>query len=382
MGKPKRSSRSVDSDVLRQLKDAGAESELLDLRLAYMELEGIARYLRKLVGRERVHPHMLPTQASGRWSTTGPPLVNFPAHAEDDCDRCALVKAGALEAPMDGWCPRAVREVILPDPDWYSIHFDLNAIEGRFGAADAHDEEELDAYRKNEDVHTVLGAVPMFGLPTPPLRTKALHTAPEGAAWRDSLVPPWGGSDDRRRHLAKTLKYATLYGKDHKGAGTAKGVEKLRNADGSKMTKAQVETFAKQYLKAKPILTRHKGRRFEEYARTNVSYTFRGRRRRLFGDAWTRAKEGWSHRLQGAVPDIMNDYIIQIAREFPEGYIVLNSHDGLTWSMPYVDRPRLNEVLARMRQIVERDWDYEGTLLPVSADWEILWPDGTKEKVK
>jgi DNA polymerase I-like protein with 3'-5' exonuclease and polymerase domains len=357
---------------------------MLDLRLAFMELEGIARYLRKLVGRERVHPHMLPTQASGRWSTTNPPLVNFPAHAEDDCDRCARVKLGELPVPEGGWCPRAVREVILPDAGWYSIHFDLNAIEGRFGAADAHDEEELDAYRKNEDVHTALGAVPMFGLPAPPIRTKALHTStsPECIAWRDGLIPPWGGSEDRRRHLAKTLKYATLYGKDHKGAGTAKGVEKLRNSDGSKMTKAQVEAFAKVYLRSKPILTRHKMRRFEEYARANVSYTFRGRRRRLFGDAWTRAKEGWSHRLQGAVPDIMNDYIIQIAALFPEGYIVLNSHDGLTWSMPFVSRERINEVVQAMRKVVERDWEYEGVSLPVAADWEILYPDGTKEKVK
>jgi DNA polymerase I-like protein with 3'-5' exonuclease and polymerase domains len=375
MPKPKRSARSVDSDVLRQLKDLGAESVLLDLRLEYMELEGIARYLRKLVGRERVHPHMLPTQASGRWSTTSPPLVNFPAHAEDDCDRCQDLKARG--EPLPHWCPRAVREVILPDEGWYFVHYDLNAIEGRFGAADAHDEEELDAYRKNEDVHTVLGAAPMFGMPAPPIRTKGLHTAsdPASVAWREAWIPPWSGSEDRRRHLAKTLKYATLYGKDHRGAATAKGVEKLR------LTKAEVERFAKVYLKVRSVLTAHKARRFEEYARTNVSYTFRGRRRRLFGDAWTRAKEGWSHRLQGAVPDIMNDYIIQVANAFPEGYIVLNSHDGLTWAMPGT-REQALQTVQTMKRIVERDWDYEGVSLPVAADWEIIYPDGTKEKVK
>jgi hypothetical protein len=372
MPRPKRSARSVEGDTLRQLKDAGAESDILDLRLEFMELEGIARYVRKLVGRARVHPHMLPTQANGRWSTTGPPLVNFPAHAEDDCDRCKDLKERG--EPLPDWCPRAVREVILPDPDWYFVHFDLNAIEGRFAAADARDEEELDAYRKNEDVHTVLGAVPMFGLPAPPLRTKALHTDPSCAAWREALTPPWGGGEDRRRHLAKTLKYATLYGKDHKGASTAKGVEKL------KLTKAEVDRFAKLYLQGRPVLTAHKTRRFEEYARTNVAYTFRGRRRRLFGDAWTRAKEGWSQRISGAVPDIMNDYIIQVAKLFPEGHIVLNSHDGLTWAMPAA-RP-WEEVVQTMRGVVERDWDYEGIKLPVAADWEVIFPDGTKRKLK
>lgn len=378
----KKPARSVDSDVLRQLKDAGAESELLDLRLAFMELEGIARYLRKLVGRARVHPHMLPTQASGRWSTTNPPLVNFPAHAEEECDRCVALKERG--EPLPEWCPRAVREVILPDEGWWWFHFDLNAIEGRWGAADAGDEEELDAYRKNEDVHTVLGAVPMFGMSPPPIRTKAIHTSddPDSVAWRRAWSPPWGGIEDRRRHLAKTLKYATLYGKDHRGAGTAKGVEKLKNSDGSKMTKSDVERFAKIYLKARPVLTRHKARRFEEYARTCVSYTFRGRRRRLFGDAWVRAKEGWSHRLQGAVPDVMNDYIIQIAREFPEGYIILNSHDGLTWAMPFVSQERVNEVVAWVRQIVERDWNYDGRMVPVAADWEIIWPSGRKDRLK
>lgn len=383
MPRPKRSPRSVEGEVLRQLKEAGAESELLDFRLEYMEYEGIARYLRGMVGRGRVHPRMLPTQASGRWSTQDPPLVNFPAHAKDDCDRCQRVRRGEIEAPKDGWCPRAVREVILPDPGYYFIHFDLNAIEGRFGAADARDEEELDAYRKNEDVHTVLGAAPMFGMPAPPIRTKALHTStdPLCIAWRESWTPPWSGEADRRRHLAKTLKYATLYGKDHKGAASAKGVEKLTNPDGTKMTKAQVESFAKMYLKARPLLTRHKTRRFEEYARANVSYTFRGRRRRLFGDAWTRAKEGWSHRLQGAVPDIMNEYIITFARIFPEdSWLILNSHDGVTWCFP--DRLPAKETLATMRGIVERVWEYEGIPLPVDADWDIIFSDGTKKRPK
>lgn len=367
---PKRAAKdSVEGDILRQLKAAGAESMILDLRLEFMELEGIARYLRALVGKERIHPRMAPTQASGRWSTAQPPRGNFPAHSEEDCDRCK-----AKEPLIDGWCPRDVRATCLPDPGAYWVKFDLDAIEGRFAVAYAKDEEELQAYRWGWDVHTILGACPMFHMPLPPLLTKACHEDPSCQEWRDSWTPPWTGGDDRRRHLAKTLKYATQFSKDYKGAGEAKGVEKLG------LTKRELLQFARMYVKARPVLTACKAQRFEKYARESVAYTFRGRRRRLYGKAWDRAKAGWSHEVQGSVPDIMDDYIIQFARHplLGRGYLVGNFHDGLEWSMPA--SMSASEALQAAVEIVERDWDVLGVSMPVSAEFKIVYPDGTVRK--
>ena len=320
---------------------------------------------------------MLPTQASGRWSTTNPPLVNFPAHAREECDRCK-------DLPEEEWCPRNVREVVLPAPGTYWLHFDLDGIEGRFCSAYSRDDEELEGYRKKWDLHT-LNACDMWKHERPPVYTKALHTAPEAEAWRQSWNPPWSGAADRRRHTAKTMKYATQFGKDAKAALNAKGIDKLG------LSKKLILTFAGLYLAAKTILTAYKRKKFEEYARTNESRTFRGRRRRLFGDAWTRAKEGFSHQIAGSLPDIMNDYIIQFARDplLGKGWLVLNAHDGLTWAMPGTNPnhpliespPSINSVVKRAKEIVERDWDVEGVKMPVSADWELVFPDGTKRRV-
>jgi len=369
--KHRASDRSVESQVLRQLKQAGAESQMLDLRIEFMEYEGIARYLRGLQGKERIHPRMAPTQASGRWSTADPPRGNFPAHSEEDCDRC---RSG--EELVGGWCPRDVRATCLPDPDTYWIKFDLDSIEGRVAVAYAKDEEELEVYRRGEDVHTVLGACPMFRMPPPPLRTKACHEDPSCAEWRASWSPPWSGGDDRRRHIAKTLKYATQFSKDYKGAGESKDIEKLG------LTKREVLKFAKMYVTSRPILTACKQQRFEKYARESVSYTFRGRRRRLYGKAWDRAKAGWSHEVQGSVPDIMDDYIIQFSKHpvLGQGYLVGNFHDGLEWALPLTVDPA--HALQAAVGIVEREWNLAGTMMPVSAEFKVVYPDGTIKKRK
>lgn len=360
------SAKPVDEDTLRRLKEQGVESRILDLRLEYMELEGLARYVRGLVGKDRVYPRMLPTQASGRWSTTGPPRVNFPAHDPAECERCTSGEPLVSFEDAAPWCPRAVRQTILPDPGTWWLHFDLDAIEGRYCAAYSRDEEELEAYRKSWDIHTI-NVCRLFGWEYPPVLSKRLHTDDSCRQWRE--VHQWGGGDDRRRHLCKTLKYALQFAWDHKGANNAKGVEKLG------LTKKQVEGFAKQYMKAKPILTAYKARMFEEFAKTSVSYTFRGRRRRLFGDAKTRAKEGFSHKIQGSVPDIMNDYIIQIQAAFPESWLILNAHDGLEWCFP--DHLTPEQVVPIVKKIVERDWDVEGVMMPVTGSWEIIRADGS-----
>lgn len=366
-----RAALSVDEETLHQLKAAGATSQILDLRMEFQEYEGIARFLRMLAGKARIFPRMMPTQASGRWSTADPPRGNFPAHSPEDCDRCRALAARGETPPA--WCPRDVRGTCLPDPGTYWIKYDLDAIEGRFAAAYAQDEEELTAYRRGYDVHTALGACPMFRQPLPPLLTKQCHTDPSCQAWRDAWAPPWAGESDRRRHLAKTLKYATQFSWDYKGAGEAKGVEKLG------LTKREVLQFAKMYVAARPILTGCKQARFQRYAKESVAYTFRGRRRRLYGNAKDRAKAGWSHEVQGSVPDIMNDYIIQFARHplLGQGYLVGNFHDGLEWAMS--TSMSAADALQVAINIVERDWTVAGMSMPVSASWGVVYPDGTRK---
>src|SRR3990167_487334 len=82
----RRPPHSVEADTLEALRRHGVISDVLDARLAHTELEGIRRYVADLAERDRIYPLMLPTaQASGRWSTTSPPLTNFPRHDLSVC---------------------------------------------------------------------------------------------------------------------------------------------------------------------------------------------------------------------------------------------------------------------------------------------------------
>ena len=319
MPKRGKSATSIDADVLRHWKVRGVESVTLDARLAYTEIEGVARYVRMMHGVLRVYPGMLPTQASGRWSTTGPPLVNFPS----DCVNPACSEG---EHPVTPQCWSA-RDTVGPDSGWWWLHYDLDAIEGKVADADAGDTEALEAYAKGWDVHTIR-ACRAFKHSLPPDLTKQCHTTESCRAWRESWVPAWSGVEDRRRHLIKTLGYATQYALSPKGVLQARDIEKLD------LTPDELVRFAKVYLQSRPVLVARKNVVWDECARAGVSYSWYGRRRRLYGDWETRAKEGWSHRVSATVTDLQNEALIAITRAFPACHLVLNSHDGLTLAFP------------------------------------------------
>lgn len=361
----RKSPNSVDSDVLRRWKVLGAESPLLDARLRYMEIEGVARYVRMMEGVERVYPNMLPTQASGRWSTKGPPLVNFPP----DCinPACPILEEHAATRTPECW---SAREVVGPDPGWYWLHWDLDSIEARLAAADAGDQDDLEAFRANYDLHTIT-ACRAYQHALPPVLTKACHDGPESEAWRQSWSPAWSGSEDRRRHIFKTVRYATAYCMNPKGVLQARDIEKLG------LKPDELVRFATMYLRAKPQLMARKRQVWEECATTQVSYTWYGRRRRLYGDWNTRAKEGWSHRISGTVTDYMNQAIIAITNHFPECHLVLNLHDGATIAFPG-DTHKDNTFVA-CRQVVEKNvTSPTGHTVPVTASWE--WIDANLER--
>jgi len=359
-GRPK--PNAVDADTLRRWKLKGAQSILLDERLKYMEVEGVRRYVAMMVGVPRIFPGMLPTQASGRWSTTNPPLVNFPP----DCVNPACPGVGTEHAYRFPECWSS-RDLVGPDSGWWFLHYDLDAIEAKIADADAGDEEALQGYRKGWDHHT-LRTCKAYKHPLPPLLTKALHTDPSCEAWRQSWTPPWDGSEDRRRHIIKTVGYATQFCISPKGVLDAKDIEKL-GLDPDELVK-----FAKMYLASRPVLVAHKRRVWEDCAKTMRSYSWYGRRRLLYGDWNTRAKEGWSHRVSSTVTDMQNEHIIKLAERFPESYLVLNSHDGLTWAFP--DSEAMEVVMEFVKPLVERERTSPlGYSFLSTASWEWVGTD-------
>lgn len=378
MPKPKASARSVGAEVLRKLLDKGADSPVLDARLEYMNAEAIAKYVRGLVGVERVYPNMLPTQASLRWSTTDPPIVNFPKHSVDQCRRCIRRKDEGSYAQGD-WCPYAVREIFLPDEGWYWVHCDEEAVEARLCAAYSGDQGDLDAFNNGWDIHT-LRACGVFGWPLPPVKTKALHRDPSCAEWR--AIMDWSGDEDRRRHITKTVGYALQYGIDERAALESNELYKMG------LTRESILKFARSYLRSKPQMVAKKRAVFEECATTKQSRTFLGHRRRLYGSIEDRMKEGWNHKIQGGNSGMMNLNVIAIdaaATDCYEGdhHLVFQAHDGLTWAFEENRYHKTeHEAVGLMRKYMERTWDVDGYAMKVPCTWEVIRADGSVEHVK
>lgn len=376
MPKPKVGTRSVGAEVLRKLADKGADSPVLDARLEYMNAEAIAKYVRGLVGVERVYPNMLPTQASLRWSTTDPPIVNFPKHSRDVCRRCKRRHDEGTYQASD-WCPYDVRQIFLPDEGWYWVHCDEEAVEARLCAAYSGDQADLDAFNHGWDIHT-LRACGVFGWPLPPIKTKQLHSVPEAAEWRSLMG--WTGEDDRRRHITKTVGYALQYGIDERAALESNELYKMG------LTREAILDFARKYLRSKPGMVAKKRQVFHECATTGSSRTFLGHRRRLYGRIEDRMKEGWNHKIQGGNAGMMNLNVIDIDYWACDevgvtmNHLVFQAHDGLTWAFVASYPPE--DAVASMRMYMERTWDVDGYAMKVPCQWEVIESDGSIRHVK
>ena len=292
---------------------------------------------------ERVFPHWHPlAQASGRWSTTDPPLVNFPANDP--------------QYPV-AW------GMIVPDPGWVFLHYDMDSLHARIAAAYTKDPDDLAAFRNGWDVHTST-ACRMFGWSFLPPNQVG-----------DPLNPPWAGKQDRRRHLAKTLRYALLLGLNEHAALRAPEIHKLG------LTHDEILQFARAYLRSKPEMVATRKRIWAECLRVGRARSFMGRLRRLTFDPRSKTstdeamKEGWSHILQGGEQDIMTTILADVGEAVPEAFLTLNCHDGHVWALPDSLGPP-QALYTRLRPLVERTWTIQGEGVPIPAEWEVIDSSG------
>jgi len=375
-----RSNRSTKADVLREvakkLENRGLQSDYLDLRLRYQEAaQCLNQYMPHFAGCEkchkfewdhqgkgmrhdfkqavRVHPSLLPTQSSGRWSVARPPLVT------------------TSHPYMDP--PTSLQELVIgPDDGTAWVSFDYDAIEAKEVACYSDDEEDLEAFRRGYDIHTITSCK-MLGDPLPPNLVNP-HTSPECEAWREARN--WKGKDDRRRGLAK-CRYCVLYGKDHKAVEDSAYAAQWVKQGGNR---EELVEAARLFLLSKPQLVACKKKWWKIVAKKCEARTEFGRRRRLFGDEWDRAKEGWNHMIQGWVSDALNIAILDILED-ERYHLVYPKHDAAIISVPTTvltdeEKPR---TIGKFKDIVERTWAINKHDFVSTAGWSIRWPNGVKE---
>jgi hypothetical protein len=367
----------ISEKELLALQAEGWDSEMIRYRLGYAAAESVLKYLRPLIGLDRVHCHYLPTQKSGRWSTTNPPLANF----SPGCISPACLREEWHVARSTAAC-WSLRDLVVPDPGSWFLKFDFNAIEAKLAAAFSDDEEDLALFAMDADIHTIT-MCRMFGFPEPP-DIMDPHRAESCRQWRADLR--WDGKDDWRRVGSKTCRFSLAYAIGASGIHEAKDAQELARLAG--VDRKGLEAIAQKYLDSKPGLVAWKYRTFTQIMKTSEVRTFLGRRKRLFvseeecqrwlayrrpGDA---CKQGLNHLCQASVADIMNLTITAIKRCWPSSRFGYQSHDGLLTCWPNSVDP-----FPAIKEVVEKVWKINGHDVKLTATWGAIYDDGTKKEL-
>ncbi len=167
----------------------------------------------------------------------------------------------------------------------------------------------------------------------------------------------WAGSEDRRRHQAKTVRYALTYSPDERGI--LESEEFI-----AQVGRPQALTFARSYLAGRPLLTQMKRRIGDVIVRDGVARTGFGHPRRVYRrpasgtSDGTRdmRKEGIAHTISGTVSVMGNLVAIRTAAMYPDAYIVRNDHDSQTWAFP--SSLDVQVAASSLRPVVEGPWQF------------------------
>ena len=321
----------------RQRIEDGADP-VLEARVMYAAAQQtLSHYIEPLYDdsgaiRDRIYPQFkIHAQASGRWSTTDPPLAQLPSD---------------------------LRDIICPDPGEVWIKWDWDQIELRLIAALAQDEPYLEAFRNGWDVHTI-NACDLFGIPKPPTLTEELHSDAASAAWRLQLG--WNGKDDIRRVFAKRFVYRLNYGGDARFAGDIPGARQLG------LGKSDLVRASNRYLAAHSAMAAWRVRTAADARTTQLSRTFMGRRRRLLSGGKAAEREAFNHPMQGGVADILNLVTIAIKKRLPQASLVYTMHDAATWAVPAAD---YGTALGVLKDEAQRTWDVGGVAIRFPAKFD------------
>lgn len=317
------SATSINQDRLAELRDQGEDSEVLLMRLALTESEGMRKTLTEMAKADRCYPEVLPTQASGRWSTKNPALLSFPREFWKEHSR-----------------------VIHPDRDEWWLEWDWSGIEARMFTAYSGDLEDVEWFQNDIDIHTETCKKYLF-------------------EW-EALPNDWQGSKDERRVRAKNFRYGVLqYGQSERAILGMPGIETLG------LDRHTLTLRAKRFLDARPKAQAWKQAVWQTCQEQKIARTFMGRRRQLFGNPTERAKEGLNHIIQGSVADLMAWCLIAITTQWPPASVVMNRHDGATVAFPKTLDSRA--IQAQVQVLVEKEWGVEqGIRMKFPATWEVI----------
>lgn len=289
------------------------------------------RDFRTLALHERIYPDQkIHAQASGRWSTTDPPLAQLPVD---------------------------LRDIIYPDEGNVWLGWDWDQIELRINAGLTNDAPSLEAFAQGWDIHT-LNACDIFNIPWPPHLAEP-HTHPLAEEWRS--FHHWKGKDDARRVFAKRFVYRLDYGGEPQNAGDIPGAKLLGKA------RAGLVRASNNYLLAHPAKAAARREIARQAQETRQVRTFMGRLRVLMGHPGDIARAAMNHPMQGGVADIFNTTFVELQQRCPWLTYVYGMHDSQWWACP---RSQVVATWPILRHVVARAWIINGQSVETPATFK------------
>jgi DNA polymerase I len=291
---------------------------------------------------DRVYPRFgLHSQATGRWSTTDPPLPQVPSN---------------------------LHHLYLADPEWPGFGWDWDQLHMRLAVGYTGDRKWQEAFDNGFDIHTD-SACDLFALPTPPDRGDP-HKAASCADWRARMS--WQGKEDSRRGFAKRYIYRLLKGGDpYKEPTSIPGVEALG------LKKAELRLLGIQWARQHPETIRWLESLRKQVREKGVVRDFMGRRRAFSERSKHSERAGCDYPTQAGEVEILNETILAVTRELGDKVrFMYQRHDFIMWG---VHRMWYNEDTFKiLASIAARNWTIMGRTVFIPATFYTLSSEGKK----
>ncbi len=310
-GKKTKTGYSVSADVIESLR---GQHPVVDHLLEYRQLtklkstyvDGLLALMDPVTG--RVHTTFSQTTASsGRLSSSNPNLQNIPVRTE---------------------VGRQIRRAFIADPSYVLLTADYSQFELRILAHITHEPRLVEAFNKDEDIHTITAAS-LFNIPAAQVTT------------------------DQRR-LAKTVVYAVLYGQSAFGLAQITGMSNSEAAD-----------FIKRYHETFPHIKGYVESTLNQARKQGYVNTLFGRKRFFpdmhalpFNERQALEREAINMPIQGGNADLIKIAMIRIQHEIEERKLktrmILQVHDELVFEVPIEELERTKYLVKRLMEGVAK----------------------------
>src|SRR6266480_3879253 len=321
-GKKTKTGFSVSADVIESLR---GQHPIVDYLLEYRQLsklkstyvDGLLAQIDQITG--RVHTSFSQTTASsGRLSSSNPDLQNIPVRTE---------------------VGRQIRRAFIADPSYVLLTADYSQFELRILAHITHEPRLVEAFSKNEDIHTITAA--------------SLFEVPVSEVTKD------------QRRLAKTVVYAVLYGQSAFGLAQITG-----------MTNSEASDFIKRYHETFPNIKNYVDSTLNQARKQGYVNTLFGRKRFLPDmhglphiERQALEREAINMPIQGGNADLIKIAMIRIQHAIEEKRwktrMILQVHDELVFEVPV-------EELDTARALAKREMEGVATIdVPIKVEMKI-----------